>query len=94
MWKNLFNRDNYLFGILLGIILPALFYAALLLLDYLVVLSFDAHMMRKQEYLLLLGITINLFPIKYYFANLKYDKTGRGVLVMTFVETILFFVLS
>jgi len=33
----------------------------------------------------------NLFPIRYYFVNLKFDKTGRGVLLVTFVLVLIFF---
>ncbi|MEJ2594266.1 MAG: hypothetical protein P8100_03870 [bacterium] len=94
MWNKLLNQDNYLLGIAIGLALPVIFYALLYLLDMGVVAAFGQHMLRKQEYLLLLSIAINLFPIKYYFVNLQFDKTGRGVLVITFVKTLLYFVLS
>ena len=93
MWNKIFLRDNYYLGILLGVILPVVFYLLLLLMDFIVVAAFDSHMLRKQEYLILLSITINLFSIKYYFVNLKYDKTGRGVLLITFVQTLVYFLL-
>ena len=93
MWNKIFLRDNYYLGILLGILLPVVFYFLLLLMDMLVVATLDSHMLRKQEYLILLSITINLFSIKYYFVNLKYDKTGRGVLLITFVQTLVYFLL-
>ena len=93
MWNKLFIRDHYFLGILLGIILPAIFYLLLYLMDMSVLAVFDEHMLQKQEYLILLSITINLFSIKYYFVNLKYDKTGRGVLLITFVQTLAYFLL-
>lgn len=93
MWNKLFIRDNYLLGILLGIILPKVFYLLLYLMDMAVLAVFDVHMLQKQEYLILLSITINLFSIKYYFVNLKYDKTGRGVLLITFVMVLGYFLL-
>jgi len=52
---------------------------------------FSTHMLRKQEYLFLLSIAINLFAIKYYFVNLNYDKTGRGILLVTFALAMLYF---
>ena len=62
MWNKLLNRDNYLLGIAMGLILPAVSYLLLYLLDMGVVAWFGEHMLRKQEYLLLLGIAINLSP--------------------------------
>lgn len=86
-------RDNFAFGMLLGILLPAVFYVILFVLDLSVVAIFKNHMFAKQEYLILISLAINLFSIKYYFVNLKYDKTGRGVLLITFAATLAYFLL-
>ena len=94
MSKSVLTRDNYVYGIVLGILLPAAFYLFLWLMDLGVLALFDRHMLEKQSYLYLLSVAVNLFAIKYYFVNLKYDKTGRGVLVVTFVLAILYFVLT
>lgn len=93
MWDKFLKRDNFVIGIVLGLLLPVIFYLALYLLDLLVVSIFDTHMLAKQEYLFLLSIAINLFAIKYYFVNLKYDKTGRGVLIVTFALTMIYFII-
>ena len=93
MWEKLFKRDTFFIGILIGIILPALFYLVIILIDMGIVQLFNTHMLAKQEYLYLLSIAINLFAIKYYFVNLQYDKTGRGILLVTFTLAIIYFVL-
>ena len=93
MWEKLFKKDTFLVGILMGIILPAIFFLVLNLLDMGVVQLFNTHMLAKQEYLYLLSVAINLFAIKYYFVNLQYDKTGRGILLVTFALAIIYFVL-
>ena len=93
MWNKIFNRDNFLMGIVFGLVLPVLFYLGLYLLDLIVLSVFNTHMLAKHEYLYLLSIAINLFAIKYYFVNLKYEKTGRGVLIVTFVLTLVYFVI-
>ncbi len=93
MWEKLFKRDTFFVGILIGIILPALFYLVMILIDMGIVQLFNTHMLAKQEYLYLLSIAINLFAIKYYFVNLQYDKTGRGILLVTFALAIIYFVL-
>lgn len=91
MWEKIFKRDTFLFGVLFGIALPVIFYFVLFLLDMAVVDLFGQHMLKEQKYLYLLSIAINLFAIKYYFVNLKYDKTGRGILIVTFAFTLLYF---
>ena len=93
MWEKLFKKDTLLVGILMGIIFPAIFFLVLNLLDMGVVQLFNTHMLAKQEYLYLLSIAINLFAIKYYFVNLQNDKTGRGILLVTFALAIIYFVL-
>jgi len=91
MWEKLFKRDQFFAGIIFGILLPVVFFMVLYLIDLLVLEMFNTHMLRKQEYLFLLSIAINLFAIKYYFVNLNYDKTGRGILIVTFALTLLYF---
>ena len=86
MWEKYFQKDQFFLGILLGLVLPAIFYLALYLLDMVVFSIFQTHMLDKQEYLYLLSLAINLLAIKYYFVNLKYDKTGRGILLITFFD--------
>ena len=93
MWDKIFNRDQFLAGILFGILLPAVFYLALRLLDMGVYAIFQTNMVALPEYLYILSLAINLFAIKYYFVNLKYDKTGRGVLIVTFAFALIYFVL-
>jgi hypothetical protein len=94
MWNKMLNRDHYFLGIAIGMILPLVFYLLLWLMDMAVVAWLGKHMLREEEYLLLLSIAVNLFPIKYYFVNLQFDKTGRGILLMTFLETMLYFIVT
>ena len=91
MWEKLFKRDQFFAGIIFGLLLPVVFFMVLYLIDLLVLEMFNTHMLRKQEYLFLLSIAINLFAIKYYFVNLNYDKTGRGILLVTFALALLYF---
>ena len=92
MWNKLLKKDSFVFGIVFGTILPVLFYLVLYLLDMLVLSLFESHMLAEQKYLYLVSLTINLFAIKYYFVNLNFDKTGRGVLIVTFAMAILYFI--
>lgn len=94
MFEKLFKRDTFLAGLIMGFVLPGIFYLVIYLIDFVVFETFSTHMLAKQAYLYLLSIAINLFAIKYYFVNLQYDKTGRGILIVTFALAIVYFVLN
>jgi hypothetical protein len=42
----------------------------------------------------LVSIAGNLLPFRYYMVKLKYDKTGRGMLVITMVYAVIFVILN
>jgi len=93
MFKRFFIRDHFAFGLLLGVVLPAVFYLILNKLDFLVFSIFNTHLLAQQDYLFILSLAINLLAIRYYFVNLKYDKTGQGVLIVTLAIALAYFAL-
>jgi hypothetical protein len=88
------KKDHIIFGILIGLVIPVLFYALILLINFILVNAKVVEIYLNKEAHVLLGITGNLIPIRYYFVNLKLDKTGRGLLLVTFILIILFFSLK
>ena len=85
------KKDSLILGIVLGIVLPMAFLAILYFLsrvfapegkDYLVPLPTVA----------LISVFPNLFTLRHYLVKLKLDKTGRGILLVTFVLAILYFI--
>jgi len=93
MFKKIFVRDHFAFGLLLGLVLPTVFYFILNKLDFLVFSIFNTHLLAQHDYLFILSLAINLIVIRYYFVNLKYDKTGQGVLIVTFAIALAYFAL-
>ena len=91
MIPDFLKKDHYAIGVLLGIVLPILFYGILWLLDSLVFSIFGAHMVEHPRYLYLLSTIVNLYPIRVYLVNFKMEKTGKGVLLVSFVGIILYF---
>lgn len=92
------RRDSWTMGITLGVLVPALTFGLLYGLVYLIltvagkpldVLSLD--LIKK---LILLSIVPSVFVIRYYLLKLKFDLTGRGILLMTFLIAIGFAVLE
>jgi hypothetical protein len=89
----MFKKDNWIFGIALGLIVPAAMYGLLKLIVWaLGDMALDVYILR-EEALRLLSIAANLVLFRYYMVSLKYDKTGRGILIAIFALTAAFFLL-
>jgi len=91
MKPSIIKRDNWLIGILIGIVLPILFFAVLFALDLLILQLLGTNLTERFDYIFLLSATANLFPIRHYLVNLKFEKTGMGILIATIAEIIIYF---
>ena len=85
------KKDNFLAGILLGIVLPIVFYGVVLLIDMLLFQLLQVHLTPKYHYMYLLSAAINLIPIRYYLVTLKAEKTGIGILLITGIYILTYF---
>lgn len=88
------KKDHYIFGLAVGIIVPILLFGFILLMNYFLILIDVAKFYLDLQTQILISLFGNLLPIRYYFVNLKMDKTGRGVLLITFVLILAFFALD
>ena len=88
--KKIFYKDLLLLGIVLGIALPLISFGILYAVstifapagkDYLIDLSL----------VILVSVFTNLFTLRYYLIKPKFDKTGRGILLVTFILAIGYF---
>lgn len=89
--KQILQTDHFVFGVVLSLVISFVVYATLTLLAGLLPELFSSRFLRKQV-LALISIFINLLPFRIYMSNLKFEKTGRGVLLTMFALTILYFV--
>ncbi len=85
------HRDNWILGVVIGLILPLLVYGLAIS-----VLSRYGHVdgliyLPRPRVPGLLAVFSNLIPFRYYMVNKKYDRTGRGILLITFAYALLFF---
>lgn len=88
--KKIFIRDNLLFGLILGAITPLILLGILTILNNFIG-TFHYHVnFIQQSTLYLLAIIANVLYIRYYMSKLKFDKTGRGVLLITFLYILAF----
>lgn len=93
MIKKIFKQDSFVLGLIIGIIAPWILYGILYLLLNVFIgnLFFGISFLLKQSTLQLCSIIINLLAMRYYMVNLKYEKTGKGFLLVTFIYIIAFF---
>lgn len=97
---NKLRKDSYLTGILVGIIVPAICFGILYGILALLI-HFKPDMLVNNPNLMrtilpkfvLIGIIPSVLLLRYYLLKLKYDKTGRGILIATFVIAIVFAIL-
>jgi len=81
------KKDNWILGIALGILVPVIIYILMMAgMEYWAELNprLNPNLLKKSTFQLT-GIFFNMFTFRYYMVNLKYDKTGRGILMATFI---------
>lgn len=91
MKPGILKRDLWPVGLLIGTVLPLLFYVVLFAADFALHRFLNVHITDQFHYLFLLSLTANLFPIRHYFVKLKFEKTGMGILIVTIAAMILYF---
>ena len=87
------KRDSIIFGLLIGILAPVLTYAILYFGLELIERVFAQDWLNERPAIKLISIVVNLLLIRYYFVKLKYEQTGRGILIITFAFVILYFII-
>jgi hypothetical protein len=84
--REFFKRDNIWLGIVMALVLPVIFYFLIKLIS-----GFFSTNPLTESTIQLLALAINLLPFRYYLIRLKADKTGRGILLVTFVLALVYF---
>ena len=90
--KKFFKRDNFIFGVIIGAISPWILYGIIFCLDLFLRQLFHMYILLTTSTMQLVAIVVNVFMMRQYMVKLKYDKTGRGLLLLTFVYIIAYFV--
>lgn len=81
----MFKKDDWKLGILIGLMLPLMVYGLTILM-----LSFWGNVQGliytpKPQVPGLVGIAVSVLVFRYYMVSLKFEKTGRGILLATFL---------
>ena len=89
------RRDSLPMGLFIGFVCPAILFGILYAIVVIVQQHTGALNIEKMiQKLILLSVVPNVLILRYYLVKLKYDLTGRGILLMTFAIAMLFAVLE
>ena len=87
------KKDNWALGIALGVLLPLVLYGIIMLIMIQWGTITEGVYVLKPSTIKLLALFSNMISFRYYMVNLKYDKTGRGILLITFAYAAVYFYL-
>lgn len=90
---NTLRTDSMLTGVVLGIALPLVAFGLLVGLNALLEVLSGKDEVIKMATIALVSIFANLFTLRHYLVKLKQDRTGRGIMLVTFVLAIAYFAL-
>jgi hypothetical protein len=92
MLKKWLNNDEYSLGVILGMIIPVPTAFIFLILLRLFQNYLHAFATVRDMDMLLLGFAVNLVVMRYYLTKRKFEKTGKGLMVLTVVLIISFLI--
>ena len=94
MSPQLFIKDSWGWGVMLGLLVPAVLYALIIAVLWVQGLSQGLIYTENPQAPVLAGVAANLLLFRYLMVNRKVDKSGKAVLAITFALTILICALS
>ncbi|MFO8068208.1 MAG: hypothetical protein R6U11_11570 [Bacteroidales bacterium] len=90
------KKNSSKLGILIGFGLPAIIYGLGLLIGLIaginiIYITPETSKIVNNSNLMLISVFANMLPFRYYMVNLKYEKTGKPILIATIVYAVVFF---
>jgi len=93
------RKDSFGLGVILGLALPIVLFAIMFGVLLIMVHVRPDMLMRSPDLyknvvpkLILIAMLPSIFLMRHYLLNLKYDKTGRGILTATLILAVAFVV--
>ena len=90
---NIFKKDSFILGGVLASIAPAIVYLILsTLVDVLSEKYTQGIPLITEHNIILVSVFLNMLIFTTYIHKAPYDKTGRGVMLITFIYTVIYFI--
>ena len=91
------RRDSYAIGVVLGLVIPVVLFGIIYGVFALIMHANPQMLVNSPNLVkvlipkfILIAMIPNLFILRYYLLKLKFDKTGRGIVIATFACAIAF----
>ncbi|OYT11932.1 MAG: hypothetical protein B6I18_02490 [Bacteroidetes bacterium 4572_112] len=90
---NIFKKDSFILGGVLASIAPAIVYSILSALVKVLSEKYTQGIPLITEHnIILVSVFLNMLIFTTYIHKAPYDKTGRGVMLITFIYTGIYFI--
>lgn len=86
------KKDNLKFGILIGILVPAIVFTLIYAIDSFFAVRLDKEFLIKDGTKLVIGVALNVLTFRYYMIKLRMEQTGKGILAATFMYAIFYMI--
>ena len=88
------KKDNFILGGVMGFIIPLLVWTIIHFINISLRNNVSHRPYLSAFMVEILSLVPNVLLLRYYLITLKADKTGRGILAITFVIAIVLFILN
>ncbi len=79
------KKNSYLFGMLLGIMIPVLLFGVLYGLNTVIGIFSHGTVMLSVHKMMFASIALNILPMRYYLVHQVVENTGKGILIITLI---------
>ena len=83
----MFRKDSVFFGLIIGILVPLVLFGIIYAINHFLLSG-----KLSESTIYLISVCGNLIPFRLFMQKFKYDFTGRGILIVTFVFAIFFLI--
>ncbi|MBM3170036.1 MAG: hypothetical protein FJZ75_00320 [Bacteroidetes bacterium] len=90
MMQRWLDKDHFLFGLGLAIVVPTLMFSLLMGVQILSMNVWKFKLPLPTDIVLFLSIAANLLPFRYYMINRQHEQTGKGILFFTFLVALVY----
>jgi hypothetical protein len=88
------KKDNFILGMVIGLVLPALMFGILSAAKLFVETGTAWTRPFETQRMIILSIIINVIPLRWYFVKYKFENSGKGVLLTTFLMVVVYFLIN
>ena len=86
------KKDSFWLGLIVGTVLPLVVFGILYFINVTFPNPDTGKRIFKLSTVVVLGIVPNALTLRYSLVSLKADRSGRGIMFMTFVLAIIFMI--